>query len=86
MKLASMKYGALMKMVRERAGLSQEELAARMHRSQSCISKYEKDTKTPDFPTMLQWSDITGAKDVMVAFFYGMDGITIMQNMVGLVT
>ncbi len=69
-----------MQACRERAGLSQEQMAERLHRTQSCISKIEKDKKVPDMSTFLLWVEATGAKDVAVAFLCGMDGISIMQN------
>ena len=70
-----------MQACRERAGLSQEDMAERLHRSQSCISKYEKDRKIPDMQTFLSWVEATGSKEVAVAFLCGMDGLGIMQNM-----
>lgn len=76
-----MKFGAIMQACRERAGLTQEQMADKLHRTQACISKYENDHKVPDMPTMLRWVEATGAKDVMVAFLYGMDGLAILQNM-----
>ncbi|MBA2943185.1 helix-turn-helix transcriptional regulator [Paenibacillus sp. CGMCC 1.16610] len=80
-----MKFGAIMQACRERAGLSQEQLAEKLNRSRSCISKLENDRKVPDAPTLLSWADITNSKDVVVAFFCGMDGLSIMQNVMGLV-
>lgn len=74
-----MKFGAIMQACRERAGLTQEQMADRLHRSQSCISKYEKDRKVPDMPTMMAWMEATGAKEVVIAFLYGMDGLNVMQ-------
>lgn len=73
-----------MRACRERAGLSQEEMAARLHRTQSCISKFEQDHKVPDMPTMMQWVEATGAKEVLVAFLYGMDGLNIIQHLITL--
>ena len=80
-----MKFGAIMQACRERAGFSQEEMAVRLHRSQSCISKYEKDRKVPDMQTFLSWVETTGSKEVAVAFLCGMDGLGIMQNILTLV-
>ncbi|TCZ76152.1 XRE family transcriptional regulator [Paenibacillus albiflavus] len=80
-----MKFGAILLACRQRAGLSQEQLAEKMHRSRSCISKLENDQKTLDANTLLMWAEVTGAKDVAVAFFLGMDGISIMQNLLSLV-
>ncbi|MFD0868807.1 helix-turn-helix domain-containing protein [Paenibacillus residui] len=75
-----MKFGAIMQACRERAGLTQEQMAELLHRSQSCISKYEKDHKAPDVQTLIQWINITNAKEVFVAFLCGIDGVSIMQN------
>ncbi|AGR47202.1 XRE family transcriptional regulator [Brevibacillus phage Jimmer1] len=74
------KFGAILHACRERAGLSQEQLAEKLNRSRSCISKLEADKKTLDFQTGLAWIEATGAKEVAVAFFCGMDGMSIMQN------
>lgn len=74
-----MKFGAIMQACRERAGLTQEEMATRLDRTQACISKYENDHKVPDMGTMLQWAEVTGAREVVVAFLYGMDGLSILQ-------
>jgi len=76
------KFGAVMRATRERAGFNQEELAARMNLSQSDISKFENDRKIPDIATMMVWAEQTCAKEVMIAFLYGMDGITILQSLV----
>jgi len=75
-----MKFGAILQACRERAGFSQETMAELLHRSQSCISRYERDHKLPDIHTLMRWTDITNAKEVMVAYMYGMDGLGIMQN------
>ncbi len=80
-----MKFGAIMQACRERAGLTQEQMAEKLHRTQACISKFENDHKVPDMPTMMRWVEVTGAKEVFVAFFCGMDGLSIMQNIMTLV-
>lgn len=76
-----MKFGAIMQACRERAKLTQEQMAERLNRPRSCISKFENDHKVPDMPTMISWAEVTNSKDVLVAFFCGMDGLTIMQNL-----
>jgi len=75
------KVGALLRACRERAGLSQEELAYLLNRSQSCISKFEMDKKIPDIYTFSQWIQITQAHEVAIAFLYGMDGISILYRL-----
>ncbi|MGG1880163.1 helix-turn-helix transcriptional regulator [Paenibacillus cisolokensis] len=80
-----MKFGAIMQACRERAGLTQEQMAEMLHRTQACISKYENDHKVPDMPTMIKWVEATGAKEVLIAFLYGMDGMSILQNLMTLI-
>lgn len=80
-----MKFGAIMQACRERAGLTQEQMADKLHRTQACISKYENDHKVPDMPTMMSWMEATGAKEVLIAFLYGMDGLNVMQNLMTLI-
>ncbi|AJS59889.1 helix-turn-helix domain-containing protein [Paenibacillus sp. IHBB 10380] len=80
-----MKFGAIMQACRERAGLTQEQIADKLNRTQACVSKFENDHKIPDMSTMMQWMDATGGKEVLVAFLYGMDGLSIMQNIMPLI-
>lgn len=80
-----MKIGAILQACRERAGLSQEELAFRMNRSQSCISKFENSVKIPDAITFMEWFKQTNTQEVAVAFLMGMDGLTILQTLLPMV-
>lgn len=80
-----MKLGAILQACRERAGLTQEEMADRLNRSQSCVSKFEKDRKMPDLPTLIHWLNITNTKEVLVAYLCGMDGLAIMQHILNLI-
>lgn len=75
-----MKYGAILQACRERIGWNQEKLAEKLHCSQSDISKLERDRKKPDADTLLAWTEVTGAREVLVAFLCGMDGLSIMQS------
>ena len=79
-----MDYGPLLKTMRLRAEMSQEELAEKLHRTNSCISKFESGKKIPDISTFLAWVHATGAMEVAVAVLCGMDGISIMQNVLGM--
>lgn len=82
--MVKIKFGAVLQACRERAGLSQEELAFRLNRSQSCVSRFEKDKKVPDIATFVQWMNVTQATEVAVAFLYGLDGVSILQNIMQL--
>lgn len=77
----TMKIGAILQACRERAGLSQEELAHRMNRTQPCISKFENSAKVPDAITFMDWFKQTNTQEVAVAFLMGMDGLTILQTL-----
>ncbi|QJD87880.1 helix-turn-helix domain-containing protein [Cohnella herbarum] len=76
-----MKLGAILTAMRERAGFSQEELAAKLNRSRSSVTKLENNKQTLDVTTLVQWSKETSSQEVVVAFLCGMDGITIMQQL-----
>lgn len=79
------KLGALLKACRQKANVSQLEMAANMNRSQSCISKFENDEKVPDAYTLMQWGQLTNSPEVIIAFLYGMDGITIIQQLLPII-
>lgn len=74
-----MNIGAVLRTARERYGLSQEELALKLHRSRSCISKFENNKKTLDVPTFITWMNLTSAKDLMIAALAGVDPSMIMD-------
>ncbi|MBY0157304.1 helix-turn-helix domain-containing protein [Cytobacillus oceanisediminis] len=80
-----MTFGAVLKACRERAGLTQEEIAEKLHRSRSCISKFESDKKTLDVTTLIRWTDVTSAKDVACAIVTGMDPVMILQQFMPLI-
>lgn len=79
-----MRYGAILRACRDRVGLSQEELADRLHINQSDVSKFENDVKEPTVSMFRAWMMNTQAQEVLVAFFCGMDGIGIMQKIMQL--
>lgn len=79
-------YGAVFRACRERAGLSQEEMAVALNRDQGCISRFEKGVKKLEFSEALKWLNLTQASEVAVAFFMGMDGLTIMQQIMDVVS
>lgn len=79
------KLGGVLKVCRERAGLSQEELAHKLNRTQACISKYENDRKIPDVYTLGHWLQITNSPEVLVAFLYGIDGVTMINQLLPII-
>jgi len=74
------KYGGILRACRERAGLSQEELAFQLHLSQSDVSKLETNVKEPTITTLRLWVQQTQTQEVMIAFLCGVDGVSLMQN------
>jgi len=78
-------FGAILKATRIRAGLSQEELAARLNYNQSDISKFETGHKEPTASVFMKWFEVTNAREVAVAYLCGFDGITIMQNILSMI-
>lgn len=75
-----MKIGALLQACRERAGLSQEEIADRLHTTQSTISRIERNRQSADLPTIVEWVDTTKSREVAVAYIFGMEGIEIINH------
>lgn len=76
-----MNLGALLKAARKRRGLSQEELAEKLHRARSCISKYENESKVIDVPTFVQWMKHTSSQDFLIAGLMGVDPTVAMEGL-----
>ncbi|WP_020615788.1 helix-turn-helix domain-containing protein [Paenibacillus daejeonensis] len=83
--MKELNLGAVLKACRVRAGYCQEKMAELMYKSQSDISKIERDQKEPGIKTMLHWAEVTNAKEVVVAYIFGMDGMSIIQNVLPLI-
>lgn len=75
-----MTAGMLLRVCREKAGISQEKLAGLLHRNQSDISKLEKDKKTIDVSTFRDWTKITNHVEAGIAFLYGVDPAAIIET------
>lgn len=79
-----MNMGVVLQKCREKAGFSQERLAELLNRSRSCISKIENGHKVLDAQTLVQWTEVTGTREVVVSFLYGMDSVSIIQNVLSI--
>ncbi|GKV54273.1 hypothetical protein NCCP2222_02200 [Sporosarcina sp. NCCP-2222] len=75
-----MKYGAILRACRERKGWNQEEMAFQLNVNQSDISKYENDYKEPLISVFHRWATVTNSQDVLVAYMAGVEGVTILAN------
>lgn len=73
-------YGAILRACRLRQGLNQEELAHELHIHQSDVSKIERGIKEPPLSLVRSWALSTQSQEVLVAFLLGLDGLTIMQQ------
>lgn len=75
-----MDLGQVLRVCRKKAGLSQEKLAELLHMSRSCISKIETGAKEATAKVMIDWVKVTQTQEVLIAYLFGMDGISIIQN------
>jgi transcriptional regulator with XRE-family HTH domain len=73
-------FGAILRTCRERAGLTQQEMADKLHRSRSCISKLESDKKSLDVGTLIRWADTTSSREVVCSLIYGIDPSVIVDQ------
>ena len=79
-------YGAIFKACRERSGLKQDELAFELGINQSDVSKIESGRRTPDLALVQSWALTTHAQEVLVAFICGVDGLTMMQQIMDVIS
>jgi len=80
-----MLYGSILRACRERKGWNQEEMAHQLHINQSDVSKYENNVKEPPMSLFQKWAIATGSQDVLVAFIAGMEGVSILANILATV-
>lgn len=74
-----LKFGAVLKKLRVRAGLSQEELAEKIFLSRSTVSRLENDKLKLTVEDAIRWGQATQASEVMAAILCGIDITQIMQ-------
>lgn len=66
-------YGKVLKEARQKAGLTQQELAWRMNCTQGAISKYENDRLTMDVATFAKWMRMTHCEHIGAMALFGID-------------
>ncbi|GKV70235.1 hypothetical protein NCCP2716_27330 [Sporosarcina sp. NCCP-2716] len=76
-----MEYGAILKACRKRKGWTQEDLAHELQIEQADVSRFENDRRELPMSMFQKWAMATQSQDVLVAFIAGMDGITILANL-----
>lgn len=78
--------GAILRACRLRSGLNQSELAHDLHVNQSDVSKIERGIKEPPLSLVQHWTTITQSQEVLIAFICGIDGLSIMQQVMDLIS
>lgn len=68
-----MSFGAILRAVRRKAGLSQEEMAEKMYVSRSTISRLENDRLKLTVEDAIRWGQITQAPEAIAAMLCGLD-------------
>lgn len=74
-------YGPLLREMRKKAGMSQEEIAHELYMSISNVSRLESGKYEVKLADALRWANVTGAQDVFIATLLGVD-ITVVQQIV----
>lgn len=74
-----MSFGAILRAVRQKAGLSQEEMAEKMYVSRSTISRLENDRLKLTVEDAIRWGQITQAPEAIAAMLCGLDVSQVMQ-------
>lgn len=79
-----MTMSSFLRLCREQAGFSQEELADLLDTTQSTISKIERGRKEPGMYFFKDWTRITNAADkgyqFIGEFIYGLDPASLIQS------
>lgn len=68
-----MEWGAVLKTARKREGLTQEQLAEKLHLTKSCISKFEHNEKETRISLLMNWFKHTNAQDLMIGAMIALD-------------
>lgn len=81
-----MEFGAVLRKMRKEAGLSQEEMAEKLHVSRSNISRLETDKLELKAVDLLRWCKITNNPDVLMALYAAVDIATNLEPLTQLIT
>lgn len=81
-----MQFGSVLRKMRKSAGYSQEEMAEELHIARSSISKLERDQLELKASDLVSWCNVTNAQEVLIAFLLGVDGLSMMQQVIEAIT
>ena len=74
-------YGPLLREMRKKAGMSQEDVAHELYMSISNVSRLESGKYEVKLADALRWANVTGAQDVFIATLLGVD-VTVVQQII----
>ncbi|WP_018130107.1 helix-turn-helix domain-containing protein [Effusibacillus pohliae] len=66
--------GTLLRMCRERKGMSQEELARYLRKDRSAISRIENGHDIPDIDEVIMWAEATDSREFIALMLTGSEG------------
>ena len=72
-----MQYGQVLRKVRKKAGLTQEEMAERIHMSRPNVSKIERDQIELKMSDAIRWCQATNMPEVAAAMLCGVDPVVL---------
>lgn len=73
-------YGTLLRIFRQRAKLTQEQLAEKLHISRTTVTKYERDRQPIDLHTFIEWVRVTESQKAAAMLVSGVDIPTIIYQ------
>lgn len=78
-------FGQLLRDMRKKAGMSQEDIALDLHMSISNISRLETGKYELKAVDLLKWANITNSQEVLAAMVLGID-VAVLQQALEMVT
>lgn len=75
------KLGGIVRLMRETAELSQEQLAEQLYMSTSAISKIEHNHQKLDVETMREIIRVTKCGELALVYLFGLEGVRMLDGM-----
>lgn len=78
-------FGQLLRDMRKKAGMSQEDIALELHMSISNISRLETNKYELKAADLIRWANITNSQELLAAMILGVD-VGVLQQALEIVT
>ena len=78
----TIQFGSVLRAMRKKAGMSQEDVALELHMSISNVSRLETDKYELKAADLVRWCNVTQMQEVLIAFTCGVDAVSIIQNII----